>query len=58
MYDETFDPRRYDDGCEEFTASQRLRRAQQKSMRVTHVVFGVAVLSMTMQLLIVWLYAS
>ncbi|MYM26852.1 hypothetical protein GTP58_00775 [Duganella sp. CY15W] len=56
MYDETFDPRRSDDGCEESIATQRLLRAQRKSLRAGYLVFAVIALSAGMQLLIEGLY--
>ncbi|MYM68326.1 hypothetical protein GTP45_16030 [Pseudoduganella sp. FT55W] len=58
MYDETFDPRRSDDGCEESLAVQRLLRAQRKSLRAGYVVFAVIALSASMQLLIACLYSQ
>jgi hypothetical protein len=55
MYDEIFDPRRSDDGCESI-ATQRLLRAQRKSLRAGYLVFAVIALSAGVQLLIECLY--
>lgn len=61
MYDEVFDPRRSDDGCDETTPmprQARLHSARRKSLRATALVGGLAAAGVAMQLLIVWLYAS
>ncbi len=61
MYDETFDPRRGDDGSDDAAHKPRLARlhsARRKSLRATALVGGLAAAGVAMQLLIVWLYAS
>ncbi|MYM26195.1 hypothetical protein GTP46_26555 [Duganella sp. FT135W] len=58
MYDETFDPRRSDDGYEESFAVQRLLRSQRKSLWAGYVVFMVIALSACVQLLITCLYTQ
>ncbi|RFP26364.1 hypothetical protein D0T25_00085 [Duganella sp. BJB488] len=61
MYDEVFDPRRSDDGCDEaapLPRRARLDHARRKSLRATALVGGLAAAGVAMQLLIVWLYAA
>ncbi len=56
--DDTFDWRRDDDSCADSGAGAQLRRAQRKTLRALYLVGGLAAASMTVQLLILWLYGS
>ncbi len=57
-HDDTFDWRRCDDSCVESGASVRRLRAHRKTLRAMYLVGGVAVASITAQLLILWLYGG